>query len=198
MLTDYQNADYTAAYRAFVEEISGIAGHSSVCDTGEFVRTVALGLAKVMAYKDEYEVACLQSDPRFREAMAEQFEGDFRMSYYLAPPLLIRTDPGTSRPRKIRYGAWAGSLFCVLRRFMGLRGTVFDPFGYSAERREERAMIGEYQALVREVAGCLTSANLAAATQLVGAVMDVRGYGMRACWPIARGCPSCVRHWNWL
>jgi indolepyruvate ferredoxin oxidoreductase len=130
-----------------------------------------------MAYKDEYEVARLHADPRFREALAEQFEGDFRMSYYLAPPLLSRTDPGTGRPRKIRFGNWAGSMFSVLRRFKGLRGTALDPFGYTAERREERALIGEYRALVREVAGRLTSVNLAAAIELVGAVMDVRGYG---------------------
>ncbi|MFM9937552.1 MAG: indolepyruvate ferredoxin oxidoreductase family protein, partial [Novosphingobium sp.] len=177
LLTDYQNAEYAAGYQAFVEDIAAIAKRSGAGDTEEFVRTVALGLGKVMAYKDEYEVARLQTDPRFREALAEQFEGNFRLSYYLAPPLLSRTDPTSGRPRKIRFGAWAGSLFGVLRRLRGLRGTAFDPFGYTAERREERALIGEYRALVREVAGSLTSANLAAATQLVGAVMDVRGYG---------------------
>lgn len=177
LLRDFQNEAYAAGYREFVEEIAGIARRSGAGDTEDFVRTVALGLAKVMAYKDEYEVARLQTDPRFQTALAEQFDGDFRMSYYLAPPLLSRTDPATGRPRKMRFGAWAGSLFRVLRGLKRLRGTPFDIFGYTAERREERALIGEYKALVNEAANRLTSANLAAATQLVGAVMDVRGYG---------------------
>jgi indolepyruvate ferredoxin oxidoreductase len=177
LLTDYQNAAYAAEYRSFIEEIAETAKRCGAGDAEEFVRTAALGLAKVMAYKDEYEVARLHADPRFREALTEQFEGDFRMSYYLAPPLLSRTDPGTGRPRKIRFGSWAGSLFGVLSRFKGLRGTAFDLFGYTAERREERALIGEYRALVCEVASRLTKDNLSAAIQLVGAVMDVRGYG---------------------
>lgn len=177
LLTAYQSESYAAEYRTFVEEIANIAKRSGAGDTNEFVRTVALGLAKVMAYKDEYEVARLQANPHFRQALAEQFDGDFRISYFLAPPLLSRVDSTTGRPRKIRFGAWAGRLFSVLQRLKILRGTAFDPFGYTAERREERTLIHEYRALVREAASLLTSSNLDAATKLVGAVMDVRGFG---------------------
>ena len=94
-----------------------------------------------MAYKDEYEVARLYSDGAFAKELSEAFEGDFKITYHLAPPKIARIDPVTGRPRKMKFGPWTLRLFRVLARLKWLRGTRFDPFGGSEERRQERALI---------------------------------------------------------
>jgi indolepyruvate ferredoxin oxidoreductase len=177
LLTRYQDAAYAAHYRAFVEEIGAIVAGRQVAGGEAFVRAAALTLGRLMAYKDEYEVARLHTDPEFRAALAAQFEGDYKISFHLAPPLLSRTDPRTGRPAKRRFGPWVRPLFGLLRRMKRLRGTFFDPFGWSRERRHERALIGDYEALIREIAPRLAGHNLAAALALAEAASDIRGYG---------------------
>ena len=142
----------------------------------ELVREVALVLARLMAYKDEYEVARLYTDPKFMQRLRQQFSGDFRMKFHLAPPLLPGRD-ASGRPKKREFGAWMLSLFKVLTALKKLRGTAFDLFGYTAERRMERRLIEDYRALVVRVVEGLNQANLAAAIELAHAASDIGGYG---------------------
>lgn len=174
-LTAYQDAAYAVEYRSFID---ALAGRLDRVDGEPFLIEVARQLARLMAYKDEYEVARLYADPAFMAAVRDQFEGDFTLSANLAPPLFSRAkDEKTGRPRKIAFGPWVFTLFGVLARFRRLRGTVFDPFGYTAERRMERALIGEYRALVSDIAERLTSANIAVATEIAAAAGLISGYG---------------------
>jgi indolepyruvate ferredoxin oxidoreductase len=129
-----------------------------------------------MAYKDEYEVARLYSDPTFMRRLRAQFDGNFKLTLHLAPPFLPGRDPD-GRPRKRAFGAWILSLFRPLAALKGLRGTAFDPFGYGAERRLERRLIGEYRALIERVAARLDERNLAAAIELAAAASRIAGYG---------------------
>ncbi|HEY4039328.1 MAG TPA: DUF6537 domain-containing protein, partial [Burkholderiaceae bacterium] len=132
---------------------------------------------KLLAYKDEYEVARLHADPAFHQRVAAQFDGTYRLNYYLAPPLIARRDPQSGVPRKLRFGPWVGQVFKRLARFKFLRATPFDPFGYTQERRTERALIREYEAMVDEVLARLDARNHALAVELACLPEHVRGYG---------------------
>jgi len=105
------------------------------------------------------------------------FEGDYKLNFHLAPPLLARPDPGTGEPRKIRFGPWMMTAFGVLARLRGLRGTALDIFGRTEERRTERALIVEYEKLVDELLGRLGADNHALAIELAGIPEEIRGYG---------------------
>src|SRR5207247_8870400 len=107
--------------------------------------TVARYYAKLLAYKDEYEVARLHADGQFERKIEAMFEGDYRVVYHLSPPLLARRDPLTGEPAKMRFGPWVGFLFKILSSLRGLRGTPLDIFGYTAERRTERALRRDYE-----------------------------------------------------
>jgi indolepyruvate ferredoxin oxidoreductase len=141
-----------------------------------FVRDVALTLARLMAYKDEYEVARLYTDPKFTQRVRDQFTGDFKMRFHLAPPLLPGRD-ASGRPRKRTFGAWILPVFKILAALKGLRGSAFDPFGYTAERRMERRLIEDYRALISGIAGRLDQANLPAAIEVARAAAEIGGYG---------------------
>src|SRR5581483_5132691 len=139
---------------------------------------VARNLFKLMAYKDEYEVARLYTDGTFRKQIASTFEGDnLRFEFHLAPPLIARKDTATGEPRKMSFGPWMLSLFGALKRFKFLRGTPFDPFGYAAERRTERKLIADYEALLDEVLGRLTPENHHLAVGLAVIPEKIRGFG---------------------
>ena len=167
-LTAYQDADYAARYAALV-----VRARAAGDDLGD---AVARSLFKLMAYKDEYEVARLYSDGRFRTAYDAQFSGG-KPRLLLAPPLISRTDPATGRPKKISFGPWIFTAFKLLARMKGLRGTAFDVFGYSAERRDERADIASYAAEVERLLAEGTSANRSLALAIARLPMDVRGFG---------------------
>jgi indolepyruvate ferredoxin oxidoreductase len=132
---------------------------------------------KLMAYKDEYEVARLFAGGEFKAELDAQFDGDYRLEFHLAPPLLAKHDPITNEPRKISFGAWMLPAFRVLARFRGLRGTAFDPFGYSADRRLERQLIDDYFALIEKLLARLSSENHALAVQLASLPEKIRGFG---------------------
>ncbi len=138
---------------------------------------VARYYAKLLAYKDEYEVARLHRDPSFRRRIAEQFEGDYALRFHLAPPLLAREDPRTGRPRKLQFGAWMMPAFGVLAPLKFLRGTPLDPFGRTEERRTERALIGEYETLIDEVLHRLAPDNAEVAIELARIPEHIRGFG---------------------
>ena len=178
-LTDYQDAGYAEQYRAFMRDLEQRVRGRGVRTPDPFLLEVANQLARLMAYKDEYEVARLYSTPEFRQGLADQFAGDFKISLNLGTPLLalFRKDAKTGRPKKVELGAWILPLFGLLQRFKRLRGTPLDLFGYTAERRMERRLIGEYRELILKVADRLTDANLPVATKIAGAASAIAGYG---------------------
>jgi indolepyruvate ferredoxin oxidoreductase len=175
-LTDYQNVAYATRYERTVgrireAEARAVPGHTRLSET------VARNLFKLMAYKDEYEVARLYTDRRFLKALNAQFEGDFRLRFHLAPPLLSRPDPVTGEARKMTFGPWMMRAFRVLAAIRGLRGTAVDIFGYTAERKTERRLIADYEALLEEIAATLGAHNHAIAIELAAIPENIRGYG---------------------
>ncbi len=166
---------WAARYRALVQKMEN-AEAATGDTTGRLARAVAHVAAKLMTYKDEYEVARLFTDPSFASRLGENFEGDFTIKYNLAPPLLARRDKLTGRPRKQRFGSWMGQAFGAMTRFRALRGTPLDVFGYGAHRRMERTLIRDYEALVDRVCGAVTPANLDAAEAVLRAHDRVRGF----------------------
>jgi indolepyruvate ferredoxin oxidoreductase len=177
-LIKYQNAAYARQYRDAVAAVEqrelAIDGEAS---RRQVAKAVARNLFKVMAYKDEYEVARLHADPAFRAQIAAQFDGDYKLAFHLAPPLLARKKPGSDVPAKMQFGGWLMPVFAALARFKGLRGTPLDPFGYTRERKAERLLRDRYLAFVRELAGNLQAGNRDAALKLAQAPDQVRGYG---------------------
>jgi indolepyruvate ferredoxin oxidoreductase len=174
-LRAWGGARWAARYRALVQKVEEAERILPAAD-GRLARAVAHVAAKLMTYKDEYEVARLFSDPAFTRRLAENFEGDFAIHYNLAPPLLARRDPSTGRPRKRRFGPLMGRAFAVLARARPLRGTPLDVFGYGAHRRLERGLIRDYEALVEQVLSKLRPANVDAAEAVLRAHDRVRGF----------------------
>jgi len=176
-LTAYQNAAYAERYRALVDAVRE-AERKVEGDTANepLTEAVARNLHKLMAYKDEYEVARLQTDPAFLAKLQNQFEGDWKLNFHLAPPLLAKKD-ANGRLIKKQYGPWMLSAFKVVAKLKFLRGSALDPFGKTEERRTERALIGEYEALVRELIAGLNADNRTLAVELASLPDGIRGYG---------------------
>jgi len=131
-----------------------------------------------MGYKDEYEVGRLYTDGVFARELAEQFEGDMRLEFYMAPPALVKPKGGgAAAPKKVCFGPWLLPLLKVLARGKSLRGTAFDPFGRTEERRLERRLITEYEARIDELARGLTAGNVAVAVAIANVPGAIRGYG---------------------
>ncbi|HWH83888.1 MAG TPA: DUF6537 domain-containing protein, partial [Burkholderiaceae bacterium] len=149
------------------------AGHDEALP---LARTVAKSLLKLMSYKDEYEVARLYTDGAFQRQLADQFEGDLTLEFHMAPPLLARPKNGQP-PKKIALGAWMLPAMRVLAKGKALRGGVLDPFGYTAERRTERALIGQFERRVDELIASLDAARLGVAMQIAALPLAMRGYG---------------------
>jgi indolepyruvate ferredoxin oxidoreductase len=175
LLTDYQNAAYAGKYLALVEQVK--KKESQVLNSSLLTEAVARYYAKLLAYKDEYEVARLHADAAFRSKIEGMFEGDYKVVYHLAPPLLARPDPHTGEPRKMRFGQWMGTVFSMLKGLKGLRGTPLDVFGYTAERRMERELIREYEATVAELLAGLDAGNHALAVEIASLPEEMRGFG---------------------
>jgi len=134
-------------------------------------------LYRLMAIKDEWEVARLYSDGDFQRKLEERFEGDFQLRFNLAPPLLSKRDPDSGELRKQEYGPWVMTAFKWLAHFRGLRGSALDVFGYTEERRQERQDLSEFQALLGELSADLDKGDYAAAVELVNDTSRLRGYG---------------------
>ncbi|HEY1077454.1 MAG TPA: indolepyruvate ferredoxin oxidoreductase family protein [Fontimonas sp.] len=176
LLSAYQNDAYAAQYRQYMDGLRQRVATKSLKDGERFVREVALSLARLMAYKDEYEVARLYSDPAFTDGLRAQFSGDFKIEFNLAPPMLPGRD-ASGRSKKRAFGAWMLTAFRLLAPFKVLRGTVFDPFGYFAERRMERRLIGEYRALIDGLVERLDETRLVTAIEIARAAGEIGGYG---------------------
>ena len=174
-LTLYQNTAYAARYGKAVAE--AVLAEARLGAGADFAESVARNLYKLMAYKDEYEVARLYADGAFRRQLAAQFEDGYRLEFHLAAPLLAKRDPQTGELRKQTYGAWMLGAFGLLAHGKALRGTWADPFGHTEDRRIERQLIADYEALIRRVASQLTPANHVAAVALAQWPELIRGYG---------------------
>ena len=175
-LTDYQNKDYAQRYERLVGQVRQTAKNYG--DKGDgLTKAVAHAYAKLLAYKDEYEVARLFARPEFKAGLRDQFDGDLTLEFHLAPPLLTHTDPATGRPKKITFGPWIMTLFSALAKLKGLRGTRFDLFGRSDERRAERALIAEYEEDVARLLPQLTVANIDLVTEILALPDQIRGFG---------------------
>jgi indolepyruvate ferredoxin oxidoreductase len=174
-LTAYQDVALAERYRKLVDEVAATVKSNGLDEA--LTRAVAVGYAKLLAYKDEYEVARLFTDGAFEKELREQFEGDFKLSYHLAPPLLPAEDDGAGRPKKRTYGPWMMTGFRWLAKMKGLRGTSFDIFGYSEHRRMERELIADYESDVRAVLAKLSEQTAPTALALLSLPEDIRGYG---------------------
>ena len=172
-LTAYQNADYAAGYKAFVDKVRQ---RESALGKTLLSESVARYLFKLMAYKDEYEVARLHTDQAFLARVNGMFEGDFKLHYHLAPPLIAKKNEKGELQKK-KFGPAMLTAFKLLARLKGLRGTTWDIFGRSDERRVERALIGEYRASIDEVLATLDADRLAVAVEIARVPEQIRGYG---------------------
>ncbi len=175
-LEAYGGAGLAARYGRLVEAAAkreaAMLPHSSA-----IARAVAEGYHKLLAYKDEYEVARLLSDAAFLAGTRTRFGVDARIAFHLAPPLLPGRDAGTGRPRKRRFGPWLLPVLKVVAALRPLRGTPFDPFGYTAERKAERAAIPAYEAAVEELMGMLSQENAAIIADILRLPLQIRGFG---------------------
>jgi indolepyruvate ferredoxin oxidoreductase len=175
-LTDYQNATYAARYEKLVQRVA-VAESSRAPGRSGLAEAVARNFFKLMAYKDEYEVARLMVGSGFLARVDAMFEGGRELRFHLAPPMLARRDPVTGHLRKREFGPWILPVFRVLARLRRLRGTALDPFGYTTERRTERQLIDDYEALMEEVAARLDSGNHGLAVELASIPDAIRGFG---------------------
>ncbi|WP_116364866.1 indolepyruvate ferredoxin oxidoreductase family protein [Parahaliea mediterranea] len=174
-LTEYQDAAYAERYRALVERVRGSDPRAAAANSISVA--VARNLFKLMAYKDEYEVARLYTDGSFQKKLAQQFEGDYELRFNMAPPLFSKRDPNTGHLIKQEFGPWMMSAFGWLAKLRRLRGTRLDIFGYTAERKQERQDIADYEAILDTVLGQLTADNYDAALELARLPARLRGFG---------------------
>ncbi|MCH7544726.1 MAG: indolepyruvate ferredoxin oxidoreductase family protein, partial [Proteobacteria bacterium] len=185
-LTEYQDASYAGRYADFIREVEdaeerkaggGLPSVQLREAGGELAKAVAGSLFKLMAYKDEYEVARLFANGDFIAKIAERFAGDYTLTFHLAPPLISRRDKVTGHLKKRAFGPWMMRLYGPLAKLKFLRGTAFDPFGQTAERRMERRLIGEYRETVRGLLATLNPDNHLAAVEIAGLPEKIRGFG---------------------
>ena len=173
-LTGYQNAAWAGRYAALVGRVQ--AREAALGGDGRFALAVARSVLKLMSYKDEYEVARLYTDGAFRDALAQQFEGDVQLDFYMAPPLLARPRDGQA-PKKVRLGGWMLPVMRLLARGKVLRGTALDVFGRTAERRMERDLVTQFEARIDELLPQLDTARLPLATEIATVPLSMRGFG---------------------
>ena len=177
-LTAYQDARYARTYQDMVEAVAARERElAPEAKTPRLAMAVARGLFKLMAYKDEYEVARLYTGEAFQAQLKGQFEGDYSLRFHMAPPIFARKDPRTGVPRKMTLGPRTMSALKLLTRLKGLRGTWFDPFGHTAERKMERALVAEYRQTIDQLLVGLTRDNIAQAATIAGLAETIRGYG---------------------
>ncbi|NKC13796.1 MAG: indolepyruvate ferredoxin oxidoreductase family protein [Gammaproteobacteria bacterium] len=174
-LTDYQDAAYAARYRRLVNQVKVAEGAAVGSDA--LTQAVARNFFKLMAYKDEYEVARLYTDGRFKANLERQFAGDYSLTFHMAPPLLAKHDPQTGQLRKKEYGPWMLQALRLIARFKGLRGGALDLFGKTAERRMERQLIADYAGLMQRLLSALQPANHGIAIELAQLPESIRGFG---------------------
>ncbi|HLI98286.1 MAG TPA: indolepyruvate ferredoxin oxidoreductase family protein [Bradyrhizobium sp.] len=174
-LAEYQNQKLAARYRKLVAQVRDAARDRALDEA--LPRAVAINYAKLLAYKDEYEVARLYTDGQFEKQLRDQFDGDFKISFNLAPPLLGGAKDALGRPKKRAFGAWMFQVFKLLAKMRGLRGTVFDIFGLSPDRRLERDLIAGYEKDVAHILSVLSPLTLETSIEILSLPERIRGFG---------------------
>jgi indolepyruvate ferredoxin oxidoreductase len=174
-LTDYRDAAYGARYRELVERVRAAERSAGLGET--LTTAVARAYHKLLAAKDEWEVARLFAAPEFQQALAREFEGSYRLRFHLGAWPFARVDPASGRMKKAEVGPWAMTAFRVLARLKFLRNTWLDPFRNSGERKLERRLVAEFEVDVADLTQRLTPASHAIAIRVVGAYETIRGYG---------------------
>jgi len=180
ILVDYQDKAYAERYLRLVERVRQRESElqpGAVPSELPLTRAVAQAYFKLLAYKDEYEVARLYSNGDFLDSVARQFEGNYRLRFHLAPPLLARHDPVSGNPLKREFGGWMLGLMRLLARGKRLRGTALDIFGYSDERRTERALIAQFEQDIDFVLDKLKPQLLDSAVEMASLPLQMRGFG---------------------
>ncbi|MDI1344133.1 MAG: indolepyruvate ferredoxin oxidoreductase family protein [Pseudolabrys sp.] len=175
-LTQYQDKAYAQRYRDFVATVKDAERAAGLAGT-QLTEAVSRNYFKLLAYKDEYEVARLHTDTAFASRLAETFEPGFSIEFNMAPPLVSRIDPETGHRRKRALGSWLFPVLRLLALGKRLRGTPFDLFGWQVERQRERQLIGDYEATIRNLLPKLTERNYATAVQIAALPDDIRGFG---------------------
>jgi indolepyruvate ferredoxin oxidoreductase len=175
-LTDYQNAAYAERYAKLVERVRA-AEHRVAPGITLLTEAVARGYHKLLAYKDEFEVARLYTDSDFLKRVEEQFEGDYKLVFHLAPPTLADKDPQTGELKKKTYGPWMLKAMRMLAKFRHLRGTMLDPFARTHDRKLDRELIANYERVVEEILAGLEAANHETAVELASIPEQIRGFG---------------------
>ncbi len=175
-LTAYQDDAYAERYLSLVRRVRDAEAAQAKGSSG-LADAVARYYFKLLAYKDEYEVARLYTDGAFQEKLRRQFDAGARVSVHLAPPLFAKRDPVTGHLQKKAYGPWVFTAFRWLAKLKGLRGTAYDPFGYTAERRTERRLISHYEALIVEILTRLDHDNHGLAVEIASLPERIRGFG---------------------
>ena len=175
-LREYQGERLARRYKDFVVKVQTSEAHR-VQGAEAISMAVAKYYFKLLAYKDEYEVARLHSESEFLSEVADTFEAGYKLKFHLSPPLLSRRDPDTGQARKMEFGGWVLPVFRLVAKLKFLRGTPFDMFGYTDERRRERRLISEYERTVDRLLRDLTVENYAVAVEIVSLPEQIRGYG---------------------
>jgi indolepyruvate ferredoxin oxidoreductase len=174
-LIEYQDKAYARTFESTISKVR--TAEARVAKTTRLTEAAARSLFKLMAYKDEYETARLYTNAAFTKALEAQFEGVRKIKFHLAPPLIARRDPATGHLKKQSFGPWMMTVFRGLALLKGLRGTRFDPFGYSEERRTERALITEYEGLLDVLCPDLSPTTLEEAIRIARLPEPILGYG---------------------
>jgi indolepyruvate ferredoxin oxidoreductase len=175
-LAAYWNVAYADRYADLTARVKAAEAKHRPGST-VLARTVAEQAFRLMAYKDEYEVARLLTAPSFRAQLERTFAGRFALRYHLAPPILTRTDPLTGRPRKVAFGAWLTPLLRLLAAARRLRETLWDPFRFSADRKLERRLRDTYIDNIERLVAGLNAANHALAVEIAAVPAAIRGFG---------------------
>jgi indolepyruvate ferredoxin oxidoreductase len=174
-LASYQDAAYATRYRRQIEALRAVDPRAE--EPGSLTLAAARQLYRMMAIKDEYEVARLYTDGDFQRKLAARFEGDYQLRFNLAPPLLAKRNPDTGELIKQEFGPWVMTAFRILAKLRRLRGTALDVFGYTAERRQERRDLADFSALLETLTAGIAEGDYAAAVEVVNDTARLRGYG---------------------
>jgi indolepyruvate ferredoxin oxidoreductase len=174
-LADYQNAAYAKRYTGFVAKVRA-AEQAKAPGSTDLSEAVARYFFKLMAYKDEYEVARLYTSGDFQKKLQQKFDGDYKLHFHLAPPLLAKRN-AKGELQKREYGPWVFTAFKLLAKLRGLRGGALDVFGYTEERKMERRLIADYEDTIGGLLDTLDGGNVGLAAEIAGIPEQIRGYG---------------------
>jgi indolepyruvate ferredoxin oxidoreductase len=174
-LTGYQSNAYAERYRAAIDKVRKAEAAAAPGST-ELTEAVAKNLFKLMAYKDEYEVARLYTDGSFASKLSDKFDGDFKLKFHLAPPIFAKRDK-SGRLMKKEFGGWMLGAFGLLARLKFLRGTSFDPFGRTEERKTERRLVEDYVAMIDQRIAALKGEQIPMLVKIARLPEMIRGYG---------------------